>query len=463
MNMKKILLLIVTVAGVSLSAVAQSVQPFRDGDRAVFLGNSITDGGHYHSYIWLYYMTRFPEMDLRVINAGIGGDTAENMFNRLDSDVFDKRPTVLTMTFGMNDSGYFEYNGEGATEFGEKKYAECYDNYKKVESRLKTLSGVRIVQMGSSPYDETARIENTAFRGKNAVMKRIVEFQKQSASENGWEFLDLNAPMTGIAAREQAKDPAYALCGNDRIHPDNEGHMVMAWLYLKAQGFAGKEVADVEIDANRGKVDKSKNCEISNLRKNGRDLSFDYLAAALPYPLDTLPRGWGARRSQADAAGTIPFMEEMNREMLTVKGLKGNYRLLIDGVEIGEWSGDDFARGINLAEQSWTPQYRQALSVLHLNEYRWEIERSFREMAWIEYNFFRPLGKLGVYDQAAVAEIDREKLNNGWVNSHRDIYSKYMHEDVRRAREREMEFLIEKIYEINKPVTRSVTLHRIAE
>lgn len=55
---------------------AQTVAPFKDGDRAVFLGNSITDGGHYHSYIWLYYMTRFPYMDLRVMNAGIGGETA---------------------------------------------------------------------------------------------------------------------------------------------------------------------------------------------------------------------------------------------------------------------------------------------------------------------------------------------------------------------------------------------------
>lgn len=96
------------------SAAAQTVAPFKDGDRAVFLGNSITDGGHYHSYIWLYYMTRFPYMDLRVMNAGIGGETAGDMYKRLDGDVFSKRPTVLTVTFGMNDTGYMEYNGDDA-------------------------------------------------------------------------------------------------------------------------------------------------------------------------------------------------------------------------------------------------------------------------------------------------------------------------------------------------------------
>src|SRR5690606_8676706 len=89
---------------------AQKIKPFVNNDRIVFLGNSITDGGHYHSYIWLYYMTRFPAMNLSVFNAGIGGDRAIDMVERLDGDVFSKQPTVLITTFGMNDSGYFEYN-----------------------------------------------------------------------------------------------------------------------------------------------------------------------------------------------------------------------------------------------------------------------------------------------------------------------------------------------------------------
>lgn len=168
----------------SASAAAQTVAPFKDGDRAVFLGNSITDGGHYHSYIWLYYMTRFPYMDLRVMNAGIGGETARrHVPSALDGDVLSKRPTVLTVTFGMNDTGYMEYNGDDAGAFGEKKYRECYDNFKKMEKRLQTLDGVRVVMLGGSPYDETAQIENNApLRGKNAVMDRVVGFQKESAA-----------------------------------------------------------------------------------------------------------------------------------------------------------------------------------------------------------------------------------------------------------------------------------------
>ena len=60
---------------VPILAGAQQPEPFKKGDRVAFVGNSITDGGHYHSYIWLYYMTRFPDRKISIYNCGIGGDT----------------------------------------------------------------------------------------------------------------------------------------------------------------------------------------------------------------------------------------------------------------------------------------------------------------------------------------------------------------------------------------------------
>ena len=41
--MKKILLSLAAALCMCASAAAQTVAPFKDGDRAVFLGNSITD------------------------------------------------------------------------------------------------------------------------------------------------------------------------------------------------------------------------------------------------------------------------------------------------------------------------------------------------------------------------------------------------------------------------------------
>ena len=460
--MKKLILLIVAACMTCTAAFAQTVKPFKEGERAVFLGNSITDGGHYHSYIWLYYMTRFPDMPIRVFNGGIGGDTAYDMNKRLDGDIFAMKPSVLMVTFGMNDSGYFEYNGDKPKEFGEQKYQESIKNYQQMEKRFKDLPDTRIVMVGTSPYDETVQLkENTPFKTKNETIKRLVEYQKESAAKNNWEFTDLNAPMTAINQQYQQKDPTFTLCGSDRIHPDNDGHMVMAYLFLKAQGFVGKEVADMEINANKKQAVKSENCTVSNIKKNGKDLSFDYLAEALPYPLDTIARGWGQKKSQAEILKVVPFMDEMNREILKVTGLKGNYKLLIDNEEIGTWSGEELAKGINLAAESKTPQYQQALTVMHLNEYRWEIEKTFREYAWCEFGFFQQKGLLFADDRKAIEVMDENLDQNVWLKGRRDMYSKMMFEAVRDAREQEMDVFINKIYEVNKPIMRKVVLRKI--
>lgn len=460
--MKKIFVLIAAVCMTYTTAFAQTVKPFKEGERAVFLGNSITDGGHYHSYIWLYYMTRFPNMPLRILNGGIGGDTAYDMNKRLDGDIFPMKPSVLMVTFGMNDSGYFEYNGDNPKEFGEQKYQESIKNYQQMEKRFKDLPDTRIVMVGTSPYDETVQLkENVPFKTKNETIKRIVEYQKESAAKNNWEFTDLNAPMVALNQQNQQKDPAFTLCGSDRIHPDNDGHMVMAYLFLKAQGFVGKEVAEMEINANKKQAVKAENCTVSNIKKNGKDLSFDYLAEALPYPLDTIARGWGQKKGQAEATKVIPFMDEMNREVLKVTGLKGDYKLLIDEEEIGIWSGDDLAKGINLAAESKTPQYQQALTVMHLNEYRWEIERTFREYAWCQFGFFQQQGLLFANDRKAIEIMDENVDKNVWLKGRRDMYSKMMLDPVREAREQEMEVFINKIYEVNKPVVRKILLRKI--
>ncbi|MBQ8046849.1 MAG: SGNH/GDSL hydrolase family protein [Prevotella sp.] len=459
--MKKIILSCL-LASLSVSqSLAQQVAPFKAGDRVAFVGNSITDGGHYHSYIWLYYMTHFPEERLWMANCGIGGDTAENILKRLDGDVFAKRPTVITLTFGMNDSGYFEYNGDNAEDFGNKQVAKSRENFLEIEKRLKGASDIRKIMIGTSPYDQTSTFNDNIFKNKNDYMQKIVAFQDSAAKANRWEMVDFNRPMTEVNLREQAKDPKFTLIGNDRVHPDNDGHMYMAYLFLKAQGMDGKPVAEVTIDG-KGRVTGEENCKVTNVRRQNGVTTFDYLAESLPYPLDTIAHGWGFKRPQADIVKFCPeFIEEMNREQLTVKGLKGQYRLLIDEVLIDTLSAVQLQEGVNLATYRHTPQYQQACKVMALNEERWETERRFRDYAWLQYNFFMPRGLLDVNDEHA-AEVFREgQKKDGWVAARRELYDKMIHQEVREAYQDEMKLLVDRIYQVNKPQTRHIRIEKI--
>ncbi len=442
---------------------AQDVAPFKNGDRVVFVGNSITDGGHYHSFIWLYYMTRFPGMRITCLNAGIGGDVAKQISRRFDDDVLAKKPTVLTLSWGMNDTGYMEWWKSDAQETFKNRLDTSLKYYHIIEGKLKSHPEIKKIIIASSPYDETTTsAPQNLYKGKSAALLQIATFQEQAAKAHNWSFVDFNRPMTAINQKGQATNPAFSLTPNDRIHPDNDGHMVMAYLFLKKQGLAGKPVANVQIDAAAKRVVKAENASISALNNTGNEVSFQYLAKALPYPLDTVVRGWGSHRRQSEALQVVPFNKEFNQEVLSVKGLaEGTYQLIIDNEAIGEWSSSAFAEGINLAEQTNTPQYQQALQILVLNEERWEIERRFRNHAFIDYNVLYDRGLHNADNRVAMDTVNAVAKREIFVNGNKQTYLASRFKTVRDAWQSEMNLLVDEIYKINKPVGHKVTLKKI--
>ena len=233
--------------------------------------------------------------------------------------------------------------------------------------------------------------------------------------------------------------------------------------FLKAQGLAGDEVSSVSIDAYHSSVITHKNCKISKLKKNGTDLTFDYLAYALPYPLDSISRsGWGNKRSQRGAMRLVPFMEEFNQERFQVTNLeKGMYRLTIDNQFIDNLSSEKLANGVNLADYPNTPQYQQAAKIMYLNEERFEVEKRFREYLWTEYSFLKKEGLLFADDQKAIDKLKEYLPKDGFLRMSYDWYIKAMNPEIREVWSNYMKTIVETIYKINKPVTHKVRLTRI--
>ena len=415
LKMRILLLLSLVYINCDYLQAQTTIPRFEEGERVVFVGNSITHGGHYHSFIWLYYMTRFPDKPITIMNAGIGGESAWDMKDRLDYDVFNRKPTYVTLTFGMNDTGYDIYMKDDAKELSKQRIAKSLESYREIEERLLAKNKIKKVLIGGSPYDETSRFNNFILHNKNNAILKIIDAQRTSAKKNGWGFVDFNQPMREISRKEQEADSTFTFCRIDRIHPDNDGQMVMAYLFLKAQGLAGDEVSSVSIDAYHSSVITHKNCKISKLKKNGADLTFDYLAYALPYPLDSISRsGWGNKRSQRDAMQLVPFMEEFNQERFQVTNLeKGMYRLTIDNQFIDNLSSEKLANGVNLADYPNTPQYQQAAKIMYLNEERFEVEKRFREYLWTEYSFLKKEGLLFADDQKVIDKIQKFLCNKG--------------------------------------------------
>jgi hypothetical protein len=284
-------------------------------------------------------------------------------------------------------------------------------------------------------------------------MLRINVAQQDTAAKYKWGYVDFNRPMVAINVQQQLHDSTFTLQGADRIHPTNDGHMVMAYLFLKAQGLANKKVAAVTIDKQTNKV-LTDNCKVTALHTSADKISFSYLANALPYPVDTIPQGANSpHASQADALKLVPFTKEFNQELLCVKGLQaGKYNLQIDGQLIGTWPANDWQKGINLAELYNTPQYQQALALLHINEERWQIERRLREYYWLHYSILKPKGRLFDDSPATVDSLQQYAAKDFFVAVTLPGYRKARFKAVRDTWEQEIALLTKQLYTLNKPM-----------
>src|SRR4051812_26396774 len=91
---------------------------FSKHDKIVMIGDSITDcerkrpvgegkndalGKGYVSLVHAMLHARYPELALRVVNMGIGGNTTRDLKQRWETDVLDLKPDWISIMIGIND------------------------------------------------------------------------------------------------------------------------------------------------------------------------------------------------------------------------------------------------------------------------------------------------------------------------------------------------------------------------
>jgi len=339
---------------------------FKDGETVCFLGDSITAGGRTQTMLADYYLTRFPERTIRFVNAGRSGDSAGGALGRLQDDVIAKKPTSVTIMLGMNDvsRGSYVANPDAGKLKQQQQSLNGYKaNMGKVVARIRAEAGEpRLLFITPSPFDQTVVLEKENNQpGCNDGLGRCAEIVKELAAKNQAAVVDFHTPMTALNLEQQKHDPKWTIIGGDRVHPGAPGHLMMAWLFLKAQG-APAVVSSVKVDAAAGRAVESLNAEVTKIAKQDGGIAFTVLEKALPFPVDPAAK---------PVLELLPIEKELNQEMLSVSGLaKGTYELKIDGVVVAKGTAEDFAHGINLAFNEATSQFKQAQAVARHDEQR---------------------------------------------------------------------------------------------
>ena len=192
-------------------------------DRVVFLGDSITQQRLWTRYVAQFVACRDPAAETRFFNAGWSGDTAKGGRARLLRDVFEVKPNVVFVFFGMNDGGYRATDPTVVADYSQHLAGIVTDL---------RAQNMRVVVMSPGCVDDEAapRLKEAAY---DDTLEALTKAAESVARKGGATFVDVHHPMREFLAQRRKAGLDDSLIP-DGVHPNEQGHFVIAAALLGA-------------------------------------------------------------------------------------------------------------------------------------------------------------------------------------------------------------------------------------
>lgn len=306
------------------------------GDFVAVIGDSITEQKQYSVFIEDYLLMCQPAEHLQVAQFGWGGETAAGFEKRMRNDMLRFKPMLITTCFGMNDGGYAELT---------KERADLYrDSQQKIIEKAKK-DGVRTIIVGSPGCVDSDKFRNPqASTVYNKTLGELRDIAKEVAEKNGVAFADVHTPMMDAMQKGKEKyGKEYHVGGPDGVHPDANGHLVMAYAFLKALGCDG-EIGKITVDL---KSDTAK-AEHGHKILSNKAGKIEIESTRYPFCFYGDPKTTGATAGMIEF---IPFNNELNRFTLVVEAAPTEKCKVTWGSTSKEFSREQLEKGINLAAE----------------------------------------------------------------------------------------------------------------
>ena len=300
----------------------------KNGDRHVFFGDSITEYGGYTVYVADHFALRYPKAKITFRNAGWHSDNASSALARMQRDVLNLKPTVVSLCFGMNDGGQAAFNPA--------VYEAYLNNMSNMVAQLRAAQ-VKVVLLtpGCIDPDQNPRLKACNY---NETLARFAAGLKALAARENIPIFDIHALMLDVQTRAKLEDPAFTMLP-DGIHPTARGGALMAYGLLQALG-ATESASSLVVDVAKASA-KPDRCVVTNLHVTPNSVRFTRIDAALPTYWDP------------EVSSIYKFcskLEDLNRYDFKVIDLPaGTWKLTVSGIEVGQFNADQLVRGVNLA------------------------------------------------------------------------------------------------------------------
>jgi lysophospholipase L1-like esterase len=317
---------------------ARAETHLKDGDVVAVTGDSITEQKLYSMYIEDYLLMCKPKQGIRTAQFGWGGEQAPGFLARMSNDVLWLKPTVATTCYGMNDGGYSPMDEAKATRYR--------DSTRAIVKTFKD-AGVRAIIVGSPGAVDTDFFKrpNGGAEMYNKTLSQLRDIAKQVAQEEGVLFADVfDAMYTAMPKAKEKLGSKYHVCGPDGFHPAPNGHLIMAYAFLKAMGCDGN-IGTITLDAQNGKAEAT----------DGHKL-FSSDSTSVELESTRYPFCFYGNESSPDGTRSIvpflPFNDELNRYTLVVKNAPSpRVKVTWGDAASKEFSAEQLAKGINLAAE----------------------------------------------------------------------------------------------------------------
>jgi lysophospholipase L1-like esterase len=324
-----------------LPAAALAAEPFKlnDGDRVVWIGNTLIEREQRYGYWETALTERFPGVTFR--NLGWSGDSVFGEarasfdppavgYKRLIDHTLALKPTVLFVGYGTNES----FAGTAGLEKFTKQLDKLLDDLAPAKARLVLLAPLKQEDLGRPLPDPTQQNKN---------LRLYADALKQTAEKRKAEFVDLYDLVP-----DGTKTTPPAPLTDNGMHLTAQGYRRAA-LALE-EGLGLKPLPwEVVRPAKKGADWFAQGTKLSLLEY--KPLRFDVTDTVVPLP--SLPKD--------SSAVVMPD----NKRVLRISDLPdGSHTLKIDGKEILTATAKEWAEGVTLdrgPEFEQAEQLRQAI------------------------------------------------------------------------------------------------------
>lgn len=373
-----------------------------DNDFLAICGDSITEQKLYSLYMETYLLACKPKANLRAMQFGWGGEVAPGFLGRM-SNVLRFPVTAATTCYGMNDGGYAPLTPERAQKYRDGMNG-IVDTFKK--------SGVRFIVVGSPGVVDSKfyRANPNPDEDKiyNKTLAELRDIAKEIATAHGAGFADVHSVMLDVMAKAKAKyGEDYPVGGTDGVHPLPNGHLVMAYAFLKALGCDGN-LGTITVDLSGNKGEATDGHKVLSANAGAVEVE------STRYPFCVS----GDPKDPAATAGVIeffPFNQDLNRLILIVNNPGAEKLKVTWGAASKDYTAAELAKGVNLAADFATNPFSEPFTkVMETSRAQQNFETPLVKdllHRWPEYLKLVPEQKESL-DKVAQGAIDKARALN---------------------------------------------------